>query len=120
MSANKAKGTAAETAIVNYLRQWFPDARRNPPAGAKDVGDIGGVPAVIEVKNVRTTALGEWLIEAQIEGVNYLDRYGKDLPVAVWHKRRGRGKPADWYVTMDGATFARLLREASGIDDCKQ
>jgi hypothetical protein len=30
----------------------------------------------------------------------------------VWFKRRGKASAGDAYVLMDGATFARLLREA--------
>lgn len=31
---------------------------------------------------------------------------------AVWHHRRGKATPADGFVTMTGATFVRLLRDA--------
>ncbi len=109
MSRNKAKGTAAESAVVAYLRglHW-PHAERRASNGAHDRGDVtlgNGAGVVIEVKNRRDLALAEWVDEAAVEGTNA----HADVAV-VWHKRRGKGSPADWYVTMTGATFAELLR----------
>jgi hypothetical protein len=107
VSRNKAKGTRAESAVVDYLRRLhWPHAERRALQGAKDRGDIAGVyDVVIEVKDHAALALAEWVDEATVEGVN------ADCTVAVvWHKRRGKGSPGDWYVTMTGATFAELLR----------
>ncbi len=108
MSKQRAKGTAAESAVVAALhRGGFPEARRNPLAGAKDVGDIGGLPIAIEVKNHVKTQLGLWVPEAQREAHNA----GLDVGV-VWHKRRGVGlaNAQDWYVTMTGVDLMELLR----------
>jgi hypothetical protein len=30
----------------------------------------------------------------------------------VWHKRKGRGSPADWYCTMPGHVYVDLLSRA--------
>ena len=47
---HKAKGTAFETLVVNYLKeQGFPDARRTALAGENDSGDIHGVTQKTEV-----------------------------------------------------------------------
>ena len=112
MSAAKKKGTAAETAIVNYLRAMgFVQAERRSLNGSYDRGDIAGIPSVvIEVKNCAKTELGSWIAEAERERDN--DRASLGV---VWHKRRGKGDPADWFVTMSGAQFAALLREQQGL-----
>lgn len=113
MSASRAKGTAAETAVVRSLQAGgFKHAERRALNGAKDRGDVTGIPGVvIEVKNEKRMRLAEWVDEAHKEA-----SYG-DLIGAVWHKRRGFVRPGDWYVTMDGETFMGLLREAGYGDD---
>lgn len=113
MSANKAKGSSAERAIVDYLRSvGFIHAERRLAGSSKDRGDIAGIPGVvIEAKNQATVQLAAWLEEALCERDNDNAQIG-----AVWHKRRGKGSPAQWYVTMDGATFAYLLLGFAGLD----
>lgn len=73
MSKAKAKGTAAETAVVKYLRgvRGF-DAMRKPLQGNQDGGDIAiaGMDIVIEVKNQKTLSIPAWLREVDIEIVN--------------------------------------------------
>lgn len=114
MSASKRKGTSAESAVVLYLREsGWPYVERRACRGARDCGDVAGIVGlVIEVKNCTEQKLGTWVDEANRER----DNDGAWAGV-VWHKRRGRGKPGDWYVTMDGATFVRLLRSAQGLDE---
>ena len=109
---SKKKGTAAETAVVDYLRQFTPFAERRALAGSSDRGDISGVlGAVIEVKNCpQRMRLGEWIEEVQTEVWNAMATLG-----AVWHKRAGRSSPGDWYVTMTGSQFVQLLEEAGRI-----
>jgi hypothetical protein len=108
MSASKKKGTAAETAVVQFLRAaGFTQVERRTLGGTKDRGDIAGIPGVvIEVKNCARQELGAWVAEAEIERGNDHASLG-----AVWHKRRGKGSPGDWFVTMSGSQFAALLRE---------
>lgn len=110
---SKAKGTSAESAIVAYLReQGFAGAERRALHGSADRGDIAGViGTVIEVKNHARLELAAWLDEANVEA----DNDGAQLGV-VWHKRRGKASPADWFVTIDGATFIVMLREVLGIE----
>ena len=106
MSAARRKGTAAETAVVRYLQaNGHPNADRAPLRGANDRGDVTGLPDwCIEVKACREMTLAAWVDEAEREAKNRLPRFG-----VVWHKRRGKASPGDWYVTMTGATFAALL-----------
>lgn len=112
MSASKRKGTAAESAVVQYLQTMgFVQAERRSLNGAKDRGDIAGLPGVvIEVKNCARQELAGWVAEAEVER----DNDGASLG-AVWHKRRGKGQPADWFVTMSGDQFVHLLREYMGM-----
>lgn len=109
MSANKARGTRAESAVVAYLRSlWWPHAERRVLNGSQDKGDVNlgnGLAVVVEVKDHARMALAEWVDETAQETENA----NADIGV-VWHKRRGYGSPGEWYVTMTGATFAELLR----------
>jgi hypothetical protein len=108
MSANKQRGTRWETAIVDFLAPMFPHVERRALRGAKDRGDIAGIPgAVIEAKSAARTDLSGWLNEAQHEGRNAAARVA-----VVWFKRRGKASAGDGYVLMDGHTFAYLLKEA--------
>lgn len=106
---SKAKGTAAEVAVRDYLRRAGYPAERLPTEGAKDRGDIVGIPGItIEVKACREMALAQWVDEANAEA----DNAGQGVAV-VWHKRRGTTDPGRWYVTLEGADFLTLL-EAIG------
>ena len=106
---NKTKGSSAERAIVDLLRaNGWPHAERRLAGSTKDRGDNAGIPGVvIEVKNCARTDLAAWLAEAETERAND----NADLAV-VWHKRRGKANPANWFVTVDGATLLRLLTAA--------
>jgi hypothetical protein len=104
---SKTKGTAAETAIVTLLQaNGAPHAERRALNGALDRGDIAGIIGVcIEVKNCRRDALGAWIDETTIEGIN------DHAQIAVcWHKRRGTTDPRKWFVTMTGQQFLDVLR----------
>lgn len=89
-----------------YLRgAGASQAERRTLCGAKDRGDIAGIPGlVIEAKSAARMELAAWLDEAEAERVND----GADV-AAVWVKRRGKTSPAAGYVVMDGATLVRLL-----------
>ena len=102
---SKAKGTAAEVAVRDTLRDaGYTAAERLPTEGARDRGDIAGVPVVIEVKACREMDLAGWLREADREASNARLDIG-----VVWHKRRGTTDPLQWYVTMTGADFLKFL-----------
>lgn len=113
MTPSKAKGSATERAIVTHLRAaGFPNAERRLAGSAKDRGDIAGlIGVVIEVKNGARCDLAAWVDEAVMERLNDGAAVG-----VVWHKRRGVGDPARWFVTMTGADFTHLLR-AAGYGD---
>lgn len=120
MSKQRAKGTAAETAVVGFLRaNGFPFAERRALQGVNDKGDITGIPGVVvEVKNHSgVQALGEWQKECREEMANA----GADIGV-VWSKVRGTTDPGKWRVTMDGSVFVRLLAGWDGQveDACRE
>ena len=114
MSRAKAKGTRAENAVVEALqRAGFVHAERRALAGSLDKGDVLGVPGwVFEVKahDQYGGKLPQWLSELAQEMVNAKAEHG-----VVWHKRRGKGSAEDWFVTMSGEEFLKILREVEGL-----
>jgi hypothetical protein len=112
VNRSKQKGTAAESAVVDRLQAAGYPAERRALSGNKDRGDVSGIRArvgrvVIEIKACAQMALAAWVDEANVE------RDNDDAAIGVvWHKRKGKGSPLDWYVTMDGETFLRLLEAA--------
>lgn len=114
MSKSKDRGTAFETAVIRFLHaNGFPYAERRALGGNKDRGDVAGVPqTVIECKHVARLDLAGWLDEAELERDNDGARYG-----AVWLKRRGTTNPGRCYVLLSGDDFARLLRDAHGVEE---
>lgn len=111
MSASKRKGTAAESQVVYYLQSFgYKHAERRALQGALDRGDIAGIPGlVIEVKDHARMDLAAWIDEAEVEKANDQAEVG-----VVWHKRRGRGSPGDWYVSMTGRQFIEFLAHLYG------
>jgi hypothetical protein len=109
MSKNKAKGTAFETDIVRYLREFgFPYAERRALSGVFDRGDITGTPGLVwECKNHQTLKLSEWLTETEVERFNA----GADYGILV-AKRRGKSYPGEQYAIMTLSSLVQLLVEA--------
>ncbi|MFI6763315.1 hypothetical protein ACIBF5_29695 [Micromonospora sp. NPDC050417] len=112
MSASKRKGTGWETAVVDYLRaNGVPYAERRTLNGAKDRGDVAGIPGVvIECKNERAITLAEYADETETERRNDQAAVG-----VAWIKRRGKGSPGDAYVLMTGEQLVQLLAAAGYI-----
>lgn len=106
---SKARGTAAESAVVTYLRsRYWPHAERRALSGALDKGDIAGIPSVVcEIKDHKALTIGPWLNEALVEQANA----NADVGV-VWAKRRGHTDPGEWFVFMTGEQFTELLKDA--------
>lgn len=107
----KKAGTSFERLVADYLRDVVDDRiDRRAKTGAKDRGDIGGVRiwtqrVVLECKDVSKIALSQWAIEAEVERCN-----DDALAGVVVHKRRGKGRAADQWVTMTLGDFAALLK----------
>ena len=108
---SKAKGTAAEVAVVNFLRSvGWPHVERRALSGALDKGDIAGIPlVVIEVKDHKVNSIS---FPAFVDEANKERDNAKATVGLAWVKRRGTTDPAKWLVVMDGTTAAHLLKEA--------
>lgn len=109
MSASKRRGTAWESAVVDFLRgAGWPHVERRALNGAKDRGDVAGIPGVVvECKSTARLELAAWVAEAETERANDNAAVG-----VVWAKRKGRASAGDGYVVMTGEQFAALLRAA--------
>jgi hypothetical protein len=101
----RAKGNAAEVAVVNWLREHgYPDARRYLAGDGRQPGDIDGVPALcIDVKNQQRHAIGEWLRQAEREARS-------NLPVVVV-KPRGETDPGKWWAVLRFEDLIGLIEE---------
>jgi hypothetical protein len=116
---NKAKGTAWESAVRDFLNlrlglYWVGEERkfkdlldpmnvkRQAQEGAKDIGDLHAHPFIIECKDVKAPAVPAWLRQANVEARNAHFPYG----VAV-HKVRG-ANVARGRVHFDVRTWTRV------------
>lgn len=73
VNKSKAKGTAAETAFVKYLRdEWnLPFVERRALSGTGDRGDIAGIPGVVlEIKDAEKKKMPEWQSQTLAEMSN--------------------------------------------------
>lgn len=109
MSKSKQKGTAAETAVVNYLKdKGRKHVERRSLNGSNDRGDIAGLPGVvIEVKNHARMELSQWVSELEVEMTN--DK--ADTGVVI-HKKKGTTDVGQWYATMPVDVWYKLAKEA--------
>ena len=109
MSKSKAKGTAFETLVVNYLRNTYPNVERRTLSGVQDKGDITGTnnKLVWECKDHKTLNFSGWLNEAEIERQNAKAEFG-----IVVAKRRGHGNAGSQYVVITLDTLIKLLEKA--------
>ena len=104
---SKAKGARAERAVADYLLSIGIPCERIPAGATADRGDLF-VPIIefptIDVKDRTTLDLAGWVDRAAEQAHNA----GRSAGV-VWHKRRGKTSPAEWYVTTSGKQFLHLL-----------
>jgi hypothetical protein len=107
VTASKAKGTRAETAVREFFRARGIDAHRTAPAGSRDEGDIRIPDGIVEIKDCRRHELAAWVDETEAERENAGVR---DAVLVV--KRRGRGSPADWYAVMPFSRWLDLYERA--------
>ena len=114
---HKAKGTAFETLVVNYLKDnGFTDAHRTALQGINDSGDIHGItrsntPAelALQCKNQKAFDLSGWLNDT-VEQASKLDN---GVPLLVV-KRPGKGEKAlgDSYAIMRLSDIIAILKDA--------
>jgi hypothetical protein len=111
LSKAKAKGTAAETGLVRFLREHgFPGAERRALTGEFDQGDVTGTPCLAwEVKNHKSYKFPEWIKEAKIEAKNAKADYGI---LVVKPNGIGITNAGDWWAILTVDQMVHLLREA--------
>lgn len=111
---SKAKGTAAETALLRYAHQnGFPHADRQPLRGNRDQGDLALCPGVVvEVKNhsgmpalgqPSAAVLAQWMNQTEVERTNARAAIG--LLVV---KRKGTTDPGRWFAYLPIGTLSDL------------
>jgi hypothetical protein len=118
----KAKGTAFETMVCNWLiSHGFTRAYRPATSGSYDTGDINGIvrhygvnhrQAIIQCKNAKTFNLSGWLNDANDQAAQ--PKVGGDaLPIVVF-KRPGIGAVnlGDTYALLRLEDLRSLLHEA--------
>ncbi|MFD6638348.1 hypothetical protein ACFWDN_21305 [Micromonospora chalcea] len=106
MSANKAKGTRWETALVRLFRAAGIRAYRPAQEGFRDTGDLHGLdPFTGQAKDWASwqAAIREGLDGAEAQRVNARMDYG------VAFVKRARRSAGGGYAVLTVATFVRLL-----------
>jgi hypothetical protein len=113
MSRSKAIGTAAESAVVRYLRDHgFPAAERRALRGQLDAGDVTGLGSlVVSVKGGRMAEsaapvqVDKWMGELRTQTANANADYGLLVVkrIAVSHMRAGL-----WWAWLDLHTIIEL------------
>lgn len=122
MSRATAKGTFAETAVMNYLNSWCTTAHpdvdwqarglpfyRERSRGAQDRGDVFGPYTMIEVKNYTNPPLGSLLSNAEWKAGNA----ARPVWCLCW-KTKGDGVKSvhRWGCAMTLGQFRHLLTDA--------
>jgi hypothetical protein len=109
-STSRRRGHNAERAVARYLTDNGIEAKTSRAnAGFQKGTDIAFAKAcsfAIEVKDWAKTALPEWLRQARNDA-------GLRIGV-VWHKQRGKADPGEWFVTMSGHDFVRVMHLIDG------
>ncbi|MFC5187111.1 hypothetical protein [Actinomadura harenae] len=121
MNKPKQRGTAAETAVVRYLRgHGWPSAERRALRGRDDAGDITGTPGIAwEVKggdmarNASDNDIARWMVETEVERANARAAVG-----VLVVQRRGVGAPnaGRWWAVLPANS--PLLRGGPVDHDC--
>lgn len=121
MNRSKARGTAAETAVVNYLRaNGFPLAERLALHGGKDIGDIRACPGLcVEVKAHATVTDGDlrtWQAETTKEKAN-----GHASIMWLVVKRPGKAQPAQWMCwEADRSGYWAMMWLSDAVDKARR
>lgn len=107
MSRSKAKGTAFEREVVDFLRgHGFPAAERRAMEGVNDRGDVAGIPGVVvECKNHRDIDLGGFMGELEAEQARAA------APVGLLVVKRRMKPVARAYAVMTLDQASALLRD---------
>jgi hypothetical protein len=111
MSKSRQKGTAAESAVVRFLKgHGWPFAERRALHAALDKGDVTSTPALVwEVKNHRAYKFPEWMRETEEERENAAADYGI---LVVKPNGIGATRVGDWWCVLPLHALTDLLRDA--------
>ncbi|WP_240161565.1 hypothetical protein [Flaviflexus equikiangi] len=99
-----------ETLVAGYLAAHVDDRiERRRLSGSKDRGDIAGLRhmggrVTVECKNTTRHDLGTWAAEVEIERGN-----DDGLAGIIAHKRHGKGRAEDQWITMTLGDLVALL-----------
>lgn len=96
--SNKAKGTEAETGVVNLaLEMGFKNATRSPLMGTGDIGDIIGIDGVcLQVKHVEEPKMMKYKLQT-LKQARLKD---DSLPVLVMRIFRKNARQWDAYIPL--------------------
>jgi hypothetical protein len=99
----KAKGSAFERLVRDYLNEVVP-CERIPPGATLDRGDLWTPHAAIQCKNHRTLSLGAWLDDTHSQQTNAAKRF-------AWLvvKRKGTTDPGEQFAICSVAQLRELL-----------
>jgi hypothetical protein len=104
---SKQKGTAFETAVIEYLKSCGIACERRALHGNTDKGDIAGMPDwTFELKNRKALDFGGAVDEARVEAFNAHTKY-----YAAIVKRPRKGDPSEAFAVMPLAELVILIRE---------
>lgn len=105
MNRPKIAGTRFERAVADWFcNHGFPYCERQVLRGAKDRGDLLGIPGwALELKATKTISLADALTEAKTAAANS----GADRYAAIIKRRSHQTKDA--YVVMTLEQFAELI-----------
>ena len=113
MSKAKQKGTLAETAVADFLKQTFTAVERRTLSGKNDRGDIAGVPGcVVEVKNQRSYKIHEWMKETETERINASAELGV---LVIKPNGVGVSKVGEWWAVVSLETITKLIEELESV-----
>jgi Holliday junction resolvase len=112
-NAAKAKGSRAERQVADFLIANGIETDRIPAGATLDRGDLWvshrGFPT-IDVKDHAQMQLAAWVDRSVEQAENARRSAG-----VVWHKRRGKADPGEWYVSMTGGSFLALGQQMEGM-----
>ena len=140
-------GTAAETAVVRYLRRYWPTADRSPLRGNRDQGDIRGTGEIIWEVKAGTAAKGagtaepnakliaHWMMQTETErqhadarlgvlvthrrgyGVGNVDRWWAWLTAGMLYAVTGYGYESNHVVRLELGALIEILGDNGWIAD---
>tara|TARA_R100001460_G_scaffold2077_3_gene7081 strand:- start:1300 stop:1629 length:330 start_codon:yes stop_codon:yes gene_type:complete len=103
-ASSRRKGNAAEVEVAKALERagWTAVTSRAARGGYQTGEDIvTDFPLSVEVKNQTRLDLSGWWSQATEQA--------GDKPAVVIHKRVGKARAEDWWVTMDVATLLKIV-----------